>query len=102
VAGGFLELGSGSLFYTRACAHEGCVFCAPNVGTVGEGDALDFTALGDAVNTAARLGADAGPGEILISDATASAAQLDTAGLETRHLSLRGRERVLDAFVARS
>jgi adenylate cyclase len=81
-----------------AGVHTGVAY----VGTVGEGDALDFTALGDAVNTAARLAAEAGPGEILISDATASAAQLDTAGLETRHLSLRGRERVLDAFVARS
>jgi adenylate cyclase len=33
------------------------------VGTVGEGDARDFTALGDTVNTAARLAGLAGAGE---------------------------------------
>ena len=36
------------------------------VGAGGEGDARDFTALGDAVNTAARLADLAAAGEILI------------------------------------
>ena len=41
------------------------------VGFVGGGeDVLDFTALGDAVNTASRLGSDAETGELLLSDAT--------------------------------
>jgi adenylate cyclase len=40
------------------------------VGAVGEGDRLDFTALGDTVNIAAKLGAAATAGEALISLAT--------------------------------
>lgn len=70
------------------------------VGTVGEGDARDFTALGDTVNTAARLTDLAGAGEILISIEVASAAGLETTGLERRTLELRGREHSVDAWVA--
>jgi class 3 adenylate cyclase len=69
------------------------------VGYIGEGDALDFTALGDTVNTAARLTSMAKAGEIVISDAAAAAAELDTSGLEQRTLDLRGREQTVDAWV---
>jgi adenylate cyclase len=69
------------------------------VGTVGEDDALDFTAVGDTVNTAARLQAKAGIGEILVSDAAAQAAGLDTSDLERRTLQLRGREQSVEAWV---
>jgi adenylate cyclase len=69
------------------------------VGSVGEGDALDFTALGDSVNTAARLTASAGTGEILVSAAAAAASQLETAGLEARTLTLRGRAESVEAWV---
>jgi adenylate cyclase len=69
------------------------------VGFLGEGDALDFTAVGDTVNTAARLTAAAGAGEILVSDAAASAAGLSTPGLEHRVLELRGREQTVAAWV---
>ena len=68
------------------------------VGYIGEGDALDFTALGDTVNTAARLTSMAKAGEIVISDA-AAVAELDTSGLEQRTLDLRGREQTVDAWV---
>ena len=37
------------------------------VGVVGSDEKLDFTALGDTVNVAARLGGIAGPGELLVS-----------------------------------
>jgi adenylate cyclase len=76
--------------------HTGVSF----VGTVGEGDARDFTALGDTVNTAARLTGLAGAGEILVSAQTAGAGGLETEGLERRQLELRGREEHVDAWVA--
>jgi adenylate cyclase len=70
------------------------------VGAVGEGDARDFTALGDTVNTAARLTALAGPGEVLISADAAAAGGLETDETERRTLELRGKEQVVDAWVA--
>jgi adenylate cyclase len=79
-----------------AAVHTGLAF----VGTVGEGDAFDFTALGDPVNTAARMAATAGIGEILVSREAAQAAGLETAGLESRTLELRGRAETVDAWVA--
>jgi adenylate cyclase len=72
------------------------------VGSFGEGDARDFTALGDTPNTAARLTELAGKGEILISAETALAANLKTTGLEQRTLALRGREKRVDAWVAKA
>jgi adenylate cyclase len=79
-----------------AAVHTGHAF----VGPVGEGDAVDFTALGDAVNTTARLASSAGAGELLVSSAAASAATLETTGLERRTLSLAGRSETVDAWVA--
>jgi adenylate cyclase len=72
------------------------------VGSVGEGDARDFTALGDTVNVAARLTSVAAAGELLVSAAAADAGGLETAGLERRTLELRGRSETLDAWVARA
>jgi adenylate cyclase len=69
------------------------------VGTVGD-TVTDFTALGDSVNVTARLASAAGPGEILVSAATAEAADLDRS-LETRTLTLRGRAQTLDVRVLR-
>jgi adenylate cyclase len=79
-----------------AGVHTGMSF----VGTVGEGDARDFTALGDTVNTAARLTALARAGEVLISAEAAAAGGLETNGTERRTLELRGKEQVVDAWVA--
>jgi adenylate cyclase len=75
--------------------HTGPTF----VGSVGEGDAVDFTALGDTVNAASRLSALAGAGEVLISAEAAEAGGLETSGLERRTLELRGREQPLAAWV---
>jgi adenylate cyclase len=62
------------------------------VGTTGpEGAVNDFTALGDAVNTTARLSQEAAAGELLVSILAAEAAGLDTAGRERRRIDLRGR-----------
>jgi adenylate cyclase len=76
--------------------HTGVAF----VGRVGEGDACDFTAVGDAVNTTARLASAARAGELLVSRAAADAAGFDAAGLEARTLELRGRDETVDAVVA--
>jgi adenylate cyclase len=69
------------------------------VGAVGEGDARDFTALGDTVNTASRLTGLAGAGEVLISADAVAASGLDTTGLERRTLQIRGRDQTVDAWV---
>ena len=79
-----------------AGVHTGIAY----VGRVGEGDACDFTAVGDAVNTAARLASSAGAGELLVSRAAADAAGFDSGELEARTLSLRGRDETVDAFVS--
>ena len=79
-----------------AGVHTGIAY----VGRVGEGDACDFTAVGDAVNTTARLASAAGVGEILVSKAAADASELDGSGLEARRLTLRGKDEMIDALVA--
>jgi adenylate cyclase len=69
--------------------HTGPAF----VGIVGGSDdnPSDFTALGDNVNVTARLSSQAGPGEILISEAAYEAAGLDLGDLEQRELELKGK-----------
>jgi adenylate cyclase len=61
------------------------------VGAVGDGVHTSITALGDAVNTTARLASEAGAGEILVTVAAAEAAGLDPGG-ERSTLELRGKE----------
>jgi adenylate cyclase len=70
-----------------AAVHTGPAY----VGTVfHRGEIFDFTALGDAVNLTAHLCAQAGVGEILVSESAAAPAGLSVDGLEGRHLSLKG------------
>ena len=61
------------------------------VGAVGTAEHVEFTALGDPVNIAARLASSAAAGELLITDATAAAAGYPTGGRERRALDLRGK-----------
>ena len=61
------------------------------MGAIGEGARTDLTALGDTVNTAARLASAARAGEVLVTTDAAAAAGLDTTDLERRTLELKGK-----------
>ena len=61
------------------------------VGAVGEGSHTELTALGDTVNTTARLASAAVAGEVLVTSDAASVAGLDP-NLERRRLDLRGKQ----------
>jgi adenylate cyclase len=78
--GPWLQLGAG--------VHTGTAW----MGAVGEGSHSTITALGDAVNVAARLASLAKPGEILVTVEAADAANLDTSHLPRQQLALRGKE----------
>ena len=87
-AGPWLPLGAG--------VHTGPAW----VGTVGDAAHVELTALGDTVNTTARLASVARSGEILVTAAAAEAAGLDLA-LERRSLDLKGKELPTDVVVVR-
>jgi adenylate cyclase len=70
------------------------------VGAVGDGAHTELTALGDTVNTTARLASVAKAGEILVTTAAAEAAGLDPA-LERRSLDLKGKELSTEVVVVR-
>jgi adenylate cyclase len=81
-----------------AGVHTGVAY----VGTTGPVGAVDdFTALGDSVNTTARLASTAAAGEILVSVAAAEAAGQGADVGERRNLELRGRQERIDVFVLR-
>ena len=76
--------------------HAGPAF----VGVMGiEDSQLDFTGVGDTVNTAARLGSVAAAGELLVSAAALEHAGMEATGLESRRLALKGRDEPVDVFV---
>jgi adenylate cyclase len=81
-----------------AAVHTGEAF----VGSTGaQGTVSDFTALGDVVNTTARLASEAAAGELLVSVEAARAGEMDTASLEHRTLSVRGRSDAVDVVAVR-
>jgi adenylate cyclase len=59
----------------------------------------DIALLGDAVNTTARLASQAGPGEVVISEATRLAADLESKGMQARQFNLKGKSEIVDAWV---
>jgi adenylate cyclase len=79
--------------------HTGSAF----VGVVGgdERGPTDFTALGDNVNITARLASQAGTGEILISDAAFTAADLNLENLEHQQLEIKGKNEPIGIWVLR-
>ncbi len=72
------------------------------VGSVGTGSHVDFTAVGDTVNIAARLASAATAGEVLVTVDAAEAAALDPGGLERRELTLKGRSGPTSVLVLRT
>ena len=72
------------------------------VGTVGDGDNVDITAMGDPVNVTARLASAAGAGEMLVTIEAAAAANLADTGLEHRRLDLKGKSDTTDVLVVRA
>lgn len=75
--------------------HTGTVY----VGVIGAEGITDITAMGDAMNTTARLVSQAGTGEAVISEVTYVASGLNLDGLEQRRLELKGRKEQVDVRV---
>ena len=69
-------------------------------GAVGEGTHVELTAVGDTVNTAARLASHAGPGEVLVSTDAAAAAGLDPS-LPRTALDLKGKQAATEVVTLR-
>ena len=78
------------------------------VGAIGEGLDTELTAMGDTVNTTARLASAAGRGEILVTASSAAAATVGDGsarwsvdGLERRSLELKGKTALTEVFVVK-
>ena len=69
------------------------------VGTVGEGADTELTAMGDAVNTTARLASAAGAGEVLVTMQAARSAGMSDLPAQHRSLSLKGKSEPVDVLV---
>jgi adenylate cyclase len=79
----------------------GLDFGSAFVGNVGSGDVKDFTAIGDVVNTAARLQAAAASGEIVMSSRVHDRTGGHVMGVERRELALKGKREPEIAMVSR-
>jgi adenylate cyclase len=80
--------------------HTGIVFFGTICGS--EGSVKDLAALGDNVNTTARIASKAAPGEALISDVAYTAAGFDLGDLEQRQLELKGKSVPISVRVFRA
>jgi len=69
------------------------------VGTIGDGPDTELTAMGDVVNTTARLASAAGAGELLVTFESALRANLTDETAERRSLTLKGKSVPVDVLV---
>lgn len=77
--------------------HTGNVFFGTISGS--EGSVTDVAAMGDNVNTTARIASKAAPGEALISDVAYSSSGLELGDLEQRQLELKGKSDLINVRV---
>ena len=96
---GQLDATPGGPIPVGAAVHTGEAFVG---STAADGVVSDFTALGDVVNTTARLAAAAATGELLVSVEAARAAGTDSAGLDHRTVEVRGRTEPVSVVVLRT
>ena len=59
---------------------------------------MDYTAIGDTVNTASRLESRAGAGEILVSEQVYEAIKDRICVGEKRQLSVKGKEKIINVY----
>ena len=78
-----------------AGVHTGMAY----VGSIGQGSDTELTAMGDVVNTTARLASAARAGEVVVTNAAAQHARMPTEGREHRSLPLRGKSERTDVIV---
>jgi adenylate cyclase len=71
------------------------------VGNVGGTGVTDFTALGDTVNTAARLQARAGPGEVVFTPELYKLIESEHPAVAPETVTVRGKEEPFDVYVLR-
>jgi adenylate cyclase len=69
-------------------------------GAIGSSRALQYTAIGDAVNVASRLCSVAQPGQIILSEATFRKVEADVAALPLPAVKLKGKTDALRVYNA--
>ena len=76
------------------------VNCGPAVvGNIGTQKRMDYTAIGDTVNTAARLESNAKPGQVLISKAVYDALSGRIEATSIGEIPLKGKSKGIEVFV---
>lgn len=77
----------------------GMNFGTAQVGPIAKGETKDFTAVGDVINTAARLQSSAGEFEIVLSESVYDDVRDDAADAQPRTLEVKGKSQPQKAFV---